>query len=170
MRLRAALGVLLLGFGAGCPQQPTASAPKTGEADAEIRRVFADFQSAVKDRDGVRLWDVLADESREDAERKAKAIREDFNKNNDGQRREEMAKNLDLPLGELKDLDGKGYLKTKQFYGKWHEAPGSKVDTVTVTGDRAELVYVEDDEDHDRVKMKLERQHGKWKLIVEMPR
>ena len=170
MRLRAAFGLLLLVFVAGCPQQPTASAPKTGAADAEIRRVFADFQSAVKDRDGTRLWDVLADESREDAERKAKAIREDFNKNTDGQRREEMAKNLDLPLGELKDLDGKGYLKTKQFYGKWHEAPGSKVDTVNVTGDRAELVYVEDDEDHDRVKMKLERQHGKWKLLVEMPR
>jgi hypothetical protein len=161
-------------FAAGCPQADRTKGDakkggdsKSGDADAEIRQIFTDFQSAVKARDGAKLWDLLAEDSRQDADRKAKAVAEDFNKSDDKQKAE-MAKNLDVPASDLKQLDAKGYLKTKQFFGKYHEVPDSKVDKVTVTGDKAQVIYLE--EDGDRVPMKLEREKGHWKLIVEMPR
>src|SRR5437763_103126 len=102
MLLRAIPALMLVVFAAGCPQAPTTPAPKSAAAEAGIRQLFGDFQKAVKERDGARLWEILADESREDAERKAKTIRDDFNKNNDGQRREEMAANLGVSQDELK--------------------------------------------------------------------
>jgi hypothetical protein len=174
-QLRPLLGVVAMAvLAAGCTSQGERAkgdgkkGEAKGDAEAEIRQVFADFQGAVKARDGGKLWDLLAEDSRQDAERKAKAVREDFNKNNDHQRKDEMAANLELSAAELKDLDAKGYLKSKQFFGKYHEVPDSKVEKVTVTGDKAQLTYVE--EDGDKVPMKLEREKGHWKLLAEMPK
>src|SRR5438874_1325026 len=119
MTPRFIFGTVLLALLAGCTPQGerVKTDAKKNDADAEVRQVFADFQAAVKARDGARLWELLAADSQQDADRKAQVIRADYGKA-DEPKKAELAKNLDLPAGELKDLDGKGYLKSKQFFGK----------------------------------------------------
>src|SRR5580704_3143969 len=82
--------VLLALLQPGCTRQAERAQgdAKKGDAEAEVRLVFADFQAAVKARDGTKLWGLLAEESRQDADRKAKGVKDDFNKADDKQKAE----------------------------------------------------------------------------------
>jgi hypothetical protein len=155
---------------AGCPgTSPTDPAKKDvpTKDEGEIRKLFADFQAAVKERDGDQLWDLFADESQQDADRKAKTIKEDFAKA-DAEAKKAMAKKLDVPEADLGELTGKKYLKSQQFFGKYHEVPESSFQKAAITGDKATIHYKE--EDGDAVKQPAVRENGKWKLVVEMPK
>jgi hypothetical protein len=167
MHLRVAPGLLLLVLLAGCPSTPSESAKKNADPEAAIRQVFADFQGGLKAHDGAKLWDVLAEDSRQDADRKAKEIKSDFAKA-DEQQQAELAKKFALTAGDLRNIDGKGYLKTQQFFGLYHEVPDSNLKSVSVSGEKASLKFIE--EDGDEVTMKLQQEQGHWKLIVEMPK
>jgi hypothetical protein len=169
MRPRLALGFVPLALLlAGCTAPAEKTPAKGGDRDeAEVRQVFTDFQAALKQRDGARLWDLLAEDSRQDADRRAKGLKDDFAKADEA-KRAEMEKNLELPAHALPILDGKGYLKSKQFFGKYHEVPDSKLKDIAVKGDKAQLNYVEEDGDEER--LQLVREQGHWKLLVEMPK
>jgi hypothetical protein len=178
MRVFAAPCIVLFTLGlAGCfqvarvpppPKKPTvATTPKGGFDEAEIGKLFANFQDGLKNADSDKLWGLLDAKSQKEADGKAMETSEDFN-NSDEKKKAEMEKNLGLTAAELQKLDGKGYLKSKRFLGEYHEVPGSKLEKVEVSGDQAEVTYLE--EDGDRPKMNALRDKGRWKLIVKMPR
>ena len=64
----------------------------------------------------------------------------------------------------MSKITGKLYLKAKPFLGKYREVPGSKIDKVTVEGDKATVHYTEDDGDKET--LPLVKQDGKWRLSV----
>src|SRR4051812_32906107 len=126
MRCRLApllLPALLL---AGCTN---AANQDRGGDEAAIRQAFGDFQAAIKARDGDKLWQLLADESRQDAERRAKELQAAF-ANGDAAKKVEMETNLKLTAGELEKIDARAYLKSNRFYGKYHEVPDSTLEKV----------------------------------------
>jgi hypothetical protein len=157
-------GVILL---AGCiPAKPKTPAPEADEKQA-VRETVVAFQSALKAGDAEKLWPLLDSDSQSDAERAAKAIQEAYAKASPEEKtKQEEA--LGLPGAELAALNGRGFLKTKRFHGKYHEVPGSTIDKVTVQGDTAKVDYTE--EDGDKEKLSLVRQDGQWKLSLPMPK
>ena len=131
-----------------------------------VKESFEAFQAAIKAKDAEKLWGLLDSDSRDDAERAAKAIKAAYAKAS-AEQKAEMAKKLGLSGDELAKLTGSGFLKTKRFHGKYHEVPDSKIEKITVQGNAAKVYYVE--EDGDKETMKLVRQDGRWKLTVPMP-
>jgi hypothetical protein len=151
----------------GCtPATPHASAPD-GADEKAVRDIVVAFQLALQARDAEKLWSLLDSESKADAERAAKAIRDRYGKANP-EERAEQEKALGLPATELAALTGTGFLKTKRFHGKYHEVPDSTIDKVTPQGDTATVNYTEADGDHEH--LTLVRQEGRWKLSLPMPK
>jgi hypothetical protein len=147
----------------GC-KKPAEQSSK--EEEQAVRDTFVAFQSALKARDGDKIWPLLDSDSQADAERAAMALRKDYSKAS----AEEKAKQegaFGLGGAELADLTGKGFLKTKRFYGEYHEVPDSTIDKVAVDGNKATVFYIE--EDGDKKKFSLERQDANWKLSIKMP-
>jgi hypothetical protein len=152
-------------FAAGCSKPP--GLETGGDDKTAVRDVFTTFQKALEDADAEKIWDLLDPNSRDDAERAAKGLREKYARAS-GEEKKAQEKELGLSADDLTKLTGKTYLKSKRFLGKWHEVPGSKFDKATVQGDKATVNYIE--EDGDKEKFDLVRSDGKWKLIVAMPR
>jgi len=151
----------------GCtPATPKASTPEAADEKA-VRDAVVAFQSALKARDAENLWSLLDSESKDDAERAAKAIRDACAKASP-EEKAEQEKALGLPGTELAALTGTGFLKTKRFHGKFHEVPDSTIDKVTPQGDTATVNYTEADGDHEH--LTLVRQEGQWKLSLPMPK
>jgi hypothetical protein len=160
--VRRVLPLVVLALGAwGCSSK---SADPEEEA---VRKAFADFQAALKARDPEKIWGLLDDDSRAEADRAAKDIHDAYAKA-DAAGKAETEKALGLSAAELAALDGKGFLKTSRFHGKYHEVPDSKVEKVVVQGDKATLTYVE--EDGDKEKLSFVKQAGQWKVSVPMPK
>jgi hypothetical protein len=137
-------------------------------ADEEtVRETFTAFQKALKDCDADRLWGLLDADSRADAERAAKAVQAAYAKAGAAEKAE-LEKGLGLSGAELARLTGTTFLKTNRFQGKYFEVPDSKIDKVSVKGDKATLTYVEND--GDKEKFTLIRTDGTWKLSVPMPK
>jgi vancomycin permeability regulator SanA len=141
--------------------------PSANEAEAAARETFAALQTALKAKDAEKVWDLLDGDSQADAEREAKAVREAYTKAST-EEKAEQEKQLSLPGTELAALTGKGYLKTKRFLSKYEEIPESKIDKVTVQGDKATINYTEPDEEKE--KLTLVRQDNKWKVSLSMPK
>jgi hypothetical protein len=150
---------------AGCTKPP---APEPGADDTTaVREVFTSFQKALKDAHAEKIWDLLDADSRDDADRAAKGLRDKYAKAS-GDEKKAQEKDLGLSADELGKLTGKTFLKSKRFLGKYHEVHDSKFDKASVQGDKATVNYVE--EDGDKEKFNLVREGGKWKLIVPMPK
>ncbi|HLJ95637.1 MAG TPA: hypothetical protein VKU02_20845 [Gemmataceae bacterium] len=147
----------------GCAK-PTNVSPDGSEAP--VRETFTAVQTALKARDADQLWKLLDHESQADAERAAKAVQGNYAKA-DAQEKSAQAKALGLPAEQLAGLDGMGFLKTKRFHGKYDELSESKIDKVTVQGDKATVAYTEPD--GDKEKINLVRQDGQWKISLPMP-
>lgn len=163
--VRQVVPLAFLAAGAwGCSKP--ADAPASGEEEA-VRKAFTAFQEALKARDADKVWGLLDDDSRAEADRAARDVRDAYGKA-DAAGKGELEKALGLSAADLAALDGKGFLKTKRFHGKYDEIPGSKVDKASVQGDKATVTYVEDD--GDKVKLELVKQGGQWKVSVPMPR
>ena len=154
-------GVVLL---AGC-NKPTGQSSSSSDEKA-VKETFEAFQAALKAKDAEKLWALLDSDSRDDAERAAKAVKDAYAKAS-AEQKAELEKGLGLPGDELAKLTGARFLQTRRFHGKYHEVPDSKVEKVIVQGDAAKIDYIE--EDGDKETMKLVRQDGKWKLTVPMP-
>jgi hypothetical protein len=159
-----ALFGVLLGLLAGCSPAKEAVVPSD---DAPVREAFAAFQAALKAEDADKLWALLDSDSQADAERAAKAIQAEYHKAGP-EARAEQEKSLGLVAKELDSLDGKGFLKSLRFKGKYDEVPDGKIEKVTVQGERATVAYVEPDGDHE--KLTLVRQDSQWRVSVPMPR
>jgi hypothetical protein len=132
-----------------------------------VRQAFTSFQEALKAKDGDRIRTLLDEDSRADAEREAKGIREGYAKAAPPERAE-LEKTLGLTGEELGSLKGTGFLKSRRFLGKYDEVSESKIEKVEVKGERAVVNYLEPDGDHE--KLTLVRQEGQWRLSVPMPR
>ena len=135
--------------------------------EAPVRDTFTALQAALKARDGDKLWKLLDSESRAEAARAAKAVQTAYAKA-DPAERSEQEKALGLPGGELAALTAADFLKTKRFHGKYEELSESKIDKVTVQGDKATVAYTEPD--GDKEKLTLVRQDGQWRVSLPMPK
>ena len=152
---------LLAGYNNAAGHSPT-----NGDEQA-IKEAFEAFQAAIKAKDADKLWSLLDTDSRDDAERAAKAVKAAYAKAS-AEQKADMEKRLGLPGDELAKLTGAGFLKTKRFLGKYDEVPGSKIEKITIQGQSAKVNYVE--EDGDKETMKLVHHDGKWLLSVPMPK
>jgi hypothetical protein len=155
---------LCAAFAVGCSK--TAQVSSSGE-EGPVREAFTALQGAFKSRDADKLWQLLDSESQADAERAAKAVQAAYAKA-DAKEKSELDKGLGLPGDELAGLTGVGFLKTKRFHGKYDELSESKIDKVTVQGDKATVGYTE--ADGDKEKVSLVRQGGQWKVALPMPK
>ncbi|MFO0802829.1 MAG: hypothetical protein U0791_06865 [Gemmataceae bacterium] len=168
MILRRFLPFALLTFGAwGCSNKP-ADAAASPDEDA-VRKAFASLQDAIKSKNAEQLWGLLDDETRAEADRAAKETRGVYTKA-DAAGKAEQEKSFGLTASEMAGLDGKAFLRSNRFHGKYHEVPASKVEKIVVQGDKATVTYVEDDDDHDREKLNFVKQGGQWKASLPMPR
>jgi hypothetical protein len=165
---RFRVGLLLAAAAvAGCSGgQSAAPSGSSSEEEAQVKQTFAAFQKALRVKDADKVWDLLDDDSRADAQRVAKAISDAYAKAT-ADEKAKQEKELDLPGAELSILSGTGFLKTKRFLGKYNEIPESKVEKVVLVGDKATINYTEDD--GDKEKLAAVRQGGQWRLTVPMP-
>jgi hypothetical protein len=155
--------LVLLALLAGCG---THVAPESNNDEQAIRQAFTDLQKAVKDRDGARLWDLLAAETRQDAERVADTIKASAGKA-DGATKAELAKRLGVPAADLGGFSPQAYLQSNLVHGKLHEISDSKIEKVAVKERSARLTYVESDGDHES--LGLVREDGRWKFLLALP-
>src|SRR5262249_1869299 len=132
-----------------------------------VRKTFAELQAAVKAKDADKLWALLSTKSREDAERVAKTVREAYAKS-DASEKGKQEKVTGLSGTELKELTGKGYLRSEAFQRRYHDLPGSTVERLVVTGDNATVYYLETD--GDKEKCIFLRQDGRWLAWISIPR
>ena len=65
-------------------------------------------------------------------------------------------------------MNGKLFIKSNRFHGKYYEVPDSKIENVTVKGDTGRVNFIE--EDGDKVKLDLVKQKGEWKFVIPMPK
>lgn len=158
------MALLAAVFAAGCSKPSEHSA---GSAEGAVREAFTAFQAALKARDADRLWQLLDGDSQADAERAAQAVQAAYAKAPPEEKAEQQ-KALGLPGDRLAKLTGADFLKTRRFVGKYDELPESKIDRVTVQGDRATVTYIE--ADGDKEKLSLVRQAGQWRVSVPMPK
>src|SRR5262249_28153214 len=128
--------IILTGAVTGFP-----GAPRLRAADKEeVEGVFKAFQAALKARDAAKVYSLLDSTSRAAADRSASLIKSAYARATSDQK-DKMAKALGLPGAELAKLTGEGFLKTKRFQAKYDEVPGSKIEKVTVQGNRATVFY-----------------------------
>jgi hypothetical protein len=160
MRTHRLIGLTILLLGV------MASAPLWAGED-EIRKAWGHLQKAVKARDGEAIWGLIDADSQSDANRAAKIIQASYAKAGDKEK-PDLEKKYGLTAKELADMNGKLFIKSNTFNNKFHEIPGSKVTGVTVKGDAAKLMTVEDD--GDKVTFNLTKKKGAWKFFLPMPK
>jgi hypothetical protein len=101
---------------------------RAAEGDAEekkVRDAFTAFADAVKAKDAAKIWKVLDKDSQTAANRAARSLKTTY-ENANAAGKAKLEKATELTGAELAKLTGEGFLKSKGFYGKYHEVPGSK--------------------------------------------
>jgi hypothetical protein len=131
----------------------------------DAKEAFTAFQAAIKAADHEKLWSLVDTATQADADKYAKTVQASYAKAGDDEKAK-LEKAFGLSADEMSKITGKLFLKSKPFLGKYHEVPGSKIDKVTVEGDKATVNYTE--EDGDKEKLQLVKQDGKWKLSVRV--
>jgi hypothetical protein len=129
----------------------------------DVKAAFKDFQQALKAGDPEKIWPLMDKASQDEAEKNAKTLRDGYAKA-DAKKKTEIEKAMGLSADEMAKLNGKLYTKSKRFLGKkpYDEIPTSKLDKVTINGDKATINYVE--ADGDKVEIVAIRQDRKWKF------
>ncbi|HWY87754.1 MAG TPA: hypothetical protein VNX28_13565 [Gemmataceae bacterium] len=159
------LAVGLVGCASNSPETKNKDTAQKGEE--EIKEAFVSLQDAIKAKDANKIWHLLDKDSQADADREAKIVKETYTKLPEMEKAG-LEKKLELTAKDLADMSGKDYVKSKRFYGKHHEIPGSKVEKITVAGASATLAFIE--EDGDKITTKLARENGLWKFNLEIPK
>lgn len=167
MRKRVVIWLALVGAAAGCSKPP---APAEDQNEGEVKAAFVQFQAAMKKGDGVALWELVDEDTRQDADRAAKVAQMQFEKGNDADKAA-LAKKLGLADADLKGIKGAGFLGSKLFMDKYREIPTGQAEKVEFPRKgTAKLTYF-DPTDNDREDVALVREQGKWKLRLKgMPR
>jgi hypothetical protein len=137
-----------------------------GEEEDKVKEAWSAFQEAVKARNGDKIWDLLDSASRASVEKFALSYKSKYKKA-DAAAKKELEKNLELTADELAGLTAPHFLKSKRYYGKYQEVAGSKLDKVSVDGDKATVFYTE--EDGDKEKLSLRREKAKWRISAPPP-
>ena len=173
MRWMCLVASLLCGaFLVGCapPAPPNQSDPgkKSDPADgatrAEIKAAFDALQVALDEKDADKIWSLLTQDSRDDAEREAKAVKEAFSKIAD-KKKPAFAKNIGLSAKEMTEITGKLYLKSNAFHtDKMEELSDCDVDEIAVAGESGVVHYT--DEEDAKVKLAVVREQGQWRFAV----
>jgi hypothetical protein len=163
-------GLLLVFLSAGCTTQPAppppAAAPDPAE-EAAVRKLFAQLQSAFKDRDLDRVWAMLDSRSKADAEWETNAIQAVYGKASP-EEKVKLEEMLGLSQTDAAGLTAVIFMKTKRFHRNYHELPDSKIDKVTFEDGKATVEYIEPDDDH--AKVIFVREAGEWKAWLVMPK
>jgi hypothetical protein len=162
---RTALASLLfiVALVAGCTNAPSGG----GDPQAQVKTAFDSLQAALKAKDADKIWGLIDKDTQADADRAAKAWKEEYAKAD----ADKTKKDLGITADELAKLDGKSFLKTEAFHaGKIDELAKGKFDKATVLGDSAVVNYIEPDQDKE--KLTMTKQDGQWKakLSVAMPK
>jgi hypothetical protein len=172
-KLRSLLvGILLLSGCTPSAPAPVARASKKIDAETEIREAFAALQGAVKERSGAKVYELLATDSRQDADRIAGAVKDMFTKA-DEKKRAELAKKVGLPEAKLRDLTATIFLESDLFhhYDEHDEIPDVKgLDRVDVKGDTAKLEYKDPDQPTNTSRLRAVREDGHWRFQLAMPK
>ena len=137
--------------------------PVCAAEEDDVKATFTAFQAALKAADPDKLWALLDATTQADAAQYAEKVRASYANANDDERAK-LEKAFGLSADEMSKITGKLYLKAKPVLGKYREVPGSKIDKVTVEGDKATVHYTEDDGDKET--LPLVKQDGKWRLSV----
>jgi hypothetical protein len=137
-----------------------------GDEDDKVKEAWTAFQEAIKARQGDKIWDLLDLASRASVEKFAKSYKSKYKKADEGGKKD-LEKSLELTAKELAALTPQLFLKSKRYYGKYEEVPGSKLDRISVDGDKATVFYIE--EDGDKQKLSLLRENAKWKVSAPPP-
>jgi hypothetical protein len=159
------LAVVILVSSLGCSKSPDSPAASAGEKD--VRAVVSELQTAIKEKHFDHLWSLLDAKSQTDADQAATAAQGKY-KAADAAGKTAMEKDFGLSAKELEKLDGPGYLRTAQFWKKYHELPESTITQVTVVGKKATVYYTE--ADGDKEKFDLAQRDGKWKAQLTIPK
>jgi hypothetical protein len=137
-----------------------------GKVEDEVKDAFGKLQAAIKGKDAAKIWDLLDSTTQADADRSAKLVKNAYKKADDKLKAKQVEA-LGLKAEEIPNLDGKGLLKTKPFFAKYHEIADSKITGISVQGDSATLNYLEPD--GDKEKLNYSKQGGMWKAALPMP-
>ncbi len=122
------------------------------------------MQEALDEKDADRIWNLLAKDSRDDADREAKAVKEAFSKLTDKEKAR-FAKRVGLSVKEMTEITGKLYVKSNSFFtGKADELSDCDLNKVVVAGESATVHYTE--EKGDKEKIPVVREQGQWKFAV----
>jgi hypothetical protein len=156
---------LLISLIVGCSSKPADRSK--GEDEVAVRAKFAELQSAIQNRDADKIWNLLHEKSRADADRTAKDIQAAYAKAS-AEEKAKQEEHSGLGGADMANLTGIGFLKTKRFQQKYHELPESKIEKVVVEGDNATVDYLEPD--NDKEKLIFLRQEGQWKAWLAMPK
>jgi hypothetical protein len=132
-----------------------------------VRERFKDLQVAIKARDADRLWGMLSDKSRSEAEQVAREVRTAYEQAGP-EERAKQEKAWGVSGAELSKLAGAGVLQTKRFLRRYEEVPESHVERVTAQGDSATVYFTEPD--GDKEKMIFVREDGQWKAWLKVPK
>jgi hypothetical protein len=163
----ALLVLLIAGCSAGVKRSDEDAGAKRTEED-RVRQTFTAFQDALKARDADKVWTLLDTDSQAGARRACEAVQAAYAQAG-AERRKELEESTGLSGDELTGPPfGVLFLKTKLFYEKYDEVPGSRIlDVPPVNGETATVRYREADGDDEE--LSLTRQQGEWKVSVMMP-
>ena len=132
-----------------------------------MREAWTALQSAIKNKDADKIWNLLDSDTQADATLAARKVQAVYTKAK-AREKAEHEKVLGLSAAELTDLKPVLLFKSKRFHGKYYEIPDSKLEDVSVQGDRATLKYLEPD--GDKEKLNYVKQDGKWKVGMPLPK
>jgi hypothetical protein len=131
-----------------------------------VRAAFAELQAALTSGDADKLWGLLSEKSRADAERVAKDVRAAYEQSG-RDARAKQAEQLGLSGEKVAKLTGRDFLRTRRFRDKYDEAATGKVTKVAVLGNSATVHW--DDPEGDREKTVFVREDDRWKAWLSMP-
>lgn len=169
-RWLALVGVVCAGCSQTAPAPtPTPTPPPKTSTDQEpvLRAKFAELQAAVKAKDTGRIWALLSDKSKTEADRIAKDVQAAYAKA-DAKEKAALEDALGMKAAEIEKLTGQGYLKSKRFEKKHDELPESKIEKVVMQEEGGVVHFLEPDGDHE--KLTLVREDGQWKIWLGIPK
>ena len=159
------VGLLFVAMVAGCSTKPTDR--KIADEEGVVRGTFVELQSAINNHDADKLWELMDNKSRAEADKTAKDIQAAHAKAS-AEEKVKQEEALGLTGTDVARLTGRGFLQSKRFQHKYHELPDSQIEKVAVQGDNATVHYLEPDGDHE--KMIFVRQDGQWKVWLALPK
>jgi hypothetical protein len=162
----------LLFLPTGCT--PTKKKKSAEAVRADVAECFNKLQAAIdelRDGDPEKLWELLAEQSKADAAKKAKAFRTDFAKR-DKEEQAEIARKFGATVEEVRDkFSGLGYFRwmSDKIYERYFLMVKAEVDHVTLDGDEATVYYRPDDATRNTKSVEFVREDGRWRAILSIP-